>query len=393
MNGVSRDGNGRSGAASGRSRSASPSGVLRRLRPFPNPLRVLSRWTLFNLLYPLRGRRPFRPLAMCLYVTYRCNMRCQMCGIWSLPEEAKGDEWSLAELERMLGDPLFARLEFVNINGGEPNLRTDLVEIAGVLLARLPRLNNLTLNTNGLPSERCIENCRRILALCRERKVRFGVSVSLHRIGPGFDEIAGIPDAYRKVKATLDGLKPLRGERGFHLSTNCVLTPLNVAEAGAMLQWGVDEGIPVNFTVAEARDRFNNLGSADAIAFTDPDDRRRLVEFLRRLGTRKDLVGHHAIRYRELAAMIEPRRPRNLACHYALAGLILGWDGTIFYCKKSDPIGSLRERPGREIYFGRDGLAYRRDALLRNGCPGCLPNTFNAIELQKDLPRLVTLLR
>lgn len=368
-------------------------GWLARYHSRPSPFRVLARWTLFNGFYRLRGRRPFRPLAMCLYVTYRCNMRCQMCGIWSLPEDEKGGEWSLAELDRMLRDPLLSRLEFVNINGGEPNLRTDLVEIAELLLTRLPELNNLTLNTNGLPTERCVENCHRILTLCQAHKVRFGVSVSLHRIGAGFDEIAGIPDAYRKVKATLDALKSLRSERGFYLSANCVLTPANVGEAEGMLRWGADEGIPVNFTVAETRERFNNLGCADVIAFTDPGDRRRLVEFLRRLGTRKDLVGHHAIRYRELANMIERGRPRTLACHYALAGLILGWDGTIFYCKKSAPLGNIRERPGREIYFDRANLAYRHEELLRQGCSGCLPNTFNSIELQKDLVKLVTLLR
>ena len=394
MSGAIRDGNGSSGRASERpGPDGSPGGVLKRFRPFPNPFHVLARWALFNVAYPLRGKRPLRPLAMCLYVTYRCNMRCQMCGIWSLPEDEKGGEWSVAELDRMLQDPLLSRLEFVNINGGEPNLRTDLTEITDLLLTRLPRLRNLTLNTNGLPTERCIDNCRRILALCQKRKVRFGVSVSLHRIGAGFDEIAGIPDAYRKVKATLDGLKALRGERGFYLSTNCVLTPVNIGEAEDMLQWGTDEGIPVNFTVAETRERFNNLGSADAITFSEAEDRRRLVAFLRRLGRQKRLLGHHAIRYRELAEMLENGRPRTLACHYALAGLILGWDGTIYYCKKSDSIGNIRERPGREIYFGRTSLAYRHEAIVQQSCPNCLPNTFNSIELQKDLAKLVALLR
>ncbi len=368
-------------------------GLLQRLRPLPNPFLVLGRWTKFNLFYLLRGRRPFRPLAMCLYVTYRCNFRCQMCGIWSLSEAEKSGEWSLEELERMLADPLLSRLEFVNLNGGEPNLRSDLVEIAGVLLDRLPRLANLTLNTNGLPSERCVDNCRRILDLCRARGVRFGVSVSLHRIGPGYDEIAGLPDAYRKVKATLDGLKALRGGRGFYLSTNCVLTPLNVGEADAMVQWGVDEGIPVNFTVAEARERFNNLDGTGEIAFTDPEKKRLLVAFLRRLARQRKLVGHHAIRYRELADMVEGKQARTLACHYALAGLILGWDGTIFYCKKSAPLGSIRERTGGEVYFGPANLAYRRTELLGHECRGCLPNTFNSIELQKDLPKLLRLLR
>jgi Fe-coproporphyrin III synthase len=371
----------------------SAAGQLDRFRPFPNPFRVVSRWALFNIAYPLRGKRPFRPLAMCLYVTYRCNMRCQMCGIWSLGASEKAGEWSVAELARILDDPLFSRLEFVNLNGGEPNLRTDLVDIAGLLLAKLPRLRNLTLNTNGLPSERCVDNCQRILALCRERHVRFGVSVSLHRLGPTYDEIAGIPDAFRKVTATLDGLKPLRAEGGFFLSTNCVLTPLTLPGATAMLQWGVEEGIPVNFTVAEARKRFSNLATSDTITFTDPEARKQLAAFLRHLSQQRRRVAHHAVRYRELAGMVESDRPRTLACHYALAGLILGWEGSIYYCKKSEPLGNLRERPASEIYYDQANLEYRAKNLIEQGCRSCLPNTFNSLELQRDLLKLVTLLR
>lgn len=369
-----------------------PATLLSRFRPFPSPLRVLSGCLRYNVAYPLAGR-PLRPRAMCLYVTYRCNLRCQMCGIWNLPQPEKSGEWDLAQLEGMLADPLLSRLEFVNLNGGEPNLRRDLVEIARLVLAKSSRLRNLTLNTNGLPTERCVDNCRRILALCQERSVRFGVSVSLHRIGPAFDEIAGIPDAYRKVKETLDGLKALANEGGFFLSTNCVLTPKSLVGAEEMIAWSMREGIPVNFTVAEKRERFNNLDMEDAVSFDDAEDRGRLIALLRRLAAEKRLVGHHALRYRELADMIEGGRRRRLACHYALAGLIVGWDGSVFYCKKSGAIGNLRERPGREIYFGDANLAYRRVALLEQSCPGCLPNTFNSIELQKDLPRLLTMLR
>ncbi len=388
-----RDGTGRRWKDRPPSGTGAAVGPLARFRPFPNPLVVLGRWLSFNVIYPLRGRRPFRPLAMCLYVTYRCNMRCQMCGIWSLSDSQKSGEWSLADLERMLRDPLLTRLEFVNLNGGEPNLRSDLVEIADLLLKKLPRLTNMTLNTNGLPTERCIDNCRQILALCQRHKVRFGVSVSLHRIGPGFDEIAGIPDAYRKVKTTLDGLKALRTERGFYLSTNCVLTPASISGAEEMLQWGVDEGIPVNFTVAEARERFNNLGAEETLSFTAGDDRRRLVAFLRHLAREKKLVGHHAIRYRELAEMIEKGARRTLACHYALAGLILGWDGTVYYCKKSDAIGTARERAAGDIYFDGRNLDYRCENLIERACRDCLPNTFNSIELQRDLVKLLPLLR
>ncbi len=367
-------------------------GFLSRFKPFPSPLRVLGNFILYNVAGAIR-RKPLLPRAMCLYVTYRCNLRCRMCGIWRLPEAAKGNEWSVSGLEDMVADRLFSRLEFVNLNGGEPNLRSDLVEIAGVLVDRLPHLRNLTLNTNGLPSGRCIDNCRRILALCQPRGIRFGVSVSLHRIGSAYDEIAGVPDAYRKVASTLEGLEPLRRERGFYLSTNCVLTPQSLSGAQEMLQWGIERGMPVNFTVAEARERFNNLDAADDVVFTGAEERSRLGAFLRRLAKEKKLAMHHALRYRELAEMVDRGGPRTLACHYAIAGLIVGWDGSIFYCKKSAPVGNAQERSASEVYFDPANLAYRSRDLIERSCASCLPNTFNSMEVQKDLLKLVTLLR
>lgn len=385
-------GPGRRSAPAGGSRASARSRRLDRFRPLPSPVRVLGNFALFNFVAPLRSK-PLRPRAMCLYVTYRCNMRCQMCGIWKLPASSKNDEWSTEELAAVLRDPLFSRLEFVNLNGGEPNLRQDLVDVARVVLAGAPRLRNLTLNTNGTPVERCIENCTAILAMCRERKVRFGVSVSLHRLGQAYDEVAGVPDAFRKVTAVLEALGPQRRRPGFFLSTNCVLTPRTIDGAEDMLQWGIKVGIPVNFTVAEVRDRFNNADDARALSFDDPELRARLVAFLRRLSSERKLLMQHALRYGELADMIEKRSPRRLACHYALAGVILGSDGALYYCKKSETLGNARQRAASAIFFDRDNLAYRMRELIADECTACLPNTFNSLEMEKDLGRLVRLLR
>lgn len=354
----------------------------------PLLLPTLARFALFNFLYPMK-KRPLQPRAMCLYVTYRCNMRCQMCGIWKLPLSATGNEWSVTELEKMLDGPFFRRIEFVNLNGGEPNLRADLIEIAQTIVNRLPRLRHLSLNTNGLPSQRCVENIRRIFALCRQRGIRFSVSVSLHRIGAAYDETAGIPDAFARVTQTIQALLPFTRERGFHLSLNCVLTPRTIRGAEEVWQWSLDMGVPVNFTVAEARERFNNIDDKPSVSFTDPDDRRLLIAFLRRLSCEKKRVGHHAIRYRELAEMIERGQPRRLSCHYALAGFILGWDGTMFYCKKSSPLENCRTTPPSEIYFNPENIDYRTRELIRGECSSCLPNTFNKIEMEKDLLKLI----
>ncbi len=368
-----------------------PLALLKRFRPLPSPFRVLRGFALFNLAAPLR-RTPVRPRALCVYVTYRCNLRCQMPHIWRLPVAERAGEWTPEQLDGILRDRLFSEIEFANLNGGEPTLRRDLVRIAEVALDRLPRLRNLTLNTNGTPPERCVANCAEILERCRRRSIRFGVSVSLHRLGAAYDDVAGVPGAFDRVMATLEGLEALRDGPGFFLSTNCVLTPETVDGAEAMLRWGQERGIPVNFTVAEVRERFNNADGETAITFDEPEARRKLVAFLRRLSRERRQLAQHSIRYGDLADMLEHGARRRLSCHYALAGVIVGWDGTLYYCKKSAGVGSALEAPAADVFFAAPGLAYRRN-LLASECASCLPNTFNSIEMQKDLWRLAALLR
>ena len=88
----------------------------------------------YNWLLPLR-EKPFLPRALLLYVTYRCNARCVMCGIWQDHEFSDAtSELSRSELDRVLSDRLFAAIEYLNINGGEPALRADLGDLVRLCL-------------------------------------------------------------------------------------------------------------------------------------------------------------------------------------------------------------------------------------------------------------------
>jgi MoaA/NifB/PqqE/SkfB family radical SAM enzyme len=344
----------------------------------------------YNLILPLK-EKPFMPVAMCLYVTYRCNMRCKMCGIWKLDSSQKSNEFSPAELENILSDPLFSKLEFININGGEPNLRDDLVDIVRILIKRSPHLKTITMNSNGLPPEKTIENAESISEICKNNRIRFSVSLSLHQIGDGYDRIAGVKNAYAQVKESFDGLKPLGEKNNMYLAANCVITNSNVQNLYELLEWSRQENIPVNFTLGEIRSRFNNLDFADEITIKN-EHLDGLIDFFRRLSQSKKTFKHHALRYAQLADMLDSKKTRSLACHYAMGGIILGSDSRIYYCKNSKSIGNCKDRPASAIYFDEENLRYRKDHLIKKRCLYCPPNTFNKIEAGKDMLKLIKFL-
>ena len=315
-------------------------------------------------------------------------MRCRTCGIWKGNLQARRSDLSLAEIARLLSDPLFDRIEFVNLNGGEPVLRTDLADIAASVLDRFPRLHTLTLNTNGFLPARVEAAAGRIAEMCAARKVKFSIAVSLHRPDEGFNRIAGVPRAFEKVTETLRRLRALRSSRTFYLSINCVVSNLNLDALEAMVEWGTREDIPVNFTLGEMRARFDNLDAAEDI-FPRGEARLRAARFFRDLSGRRKQYFQHALRYAEVADILEREGKRTLACHYAIGGVIVGSDGEIYYCKNSPAIGNARDRSASEIYFDPQNLKFRADGLLRDACPSCPPNTMIKMEAEKDLWKLI----
>jgi MoaA/NifB/PqqE/SkfB family radical SAM enzyme len=361
----------------------------KRLNMLPFLLRA-SKTQLSTLLHAGWRTRPPFPRAMCLYVTYRCNLRCRICGIWR-GESQEQNEFSRGELDRILSDSLFARLEFVNLNGGEPNLRADLPDIASLLLEKLPRLRTLTLNSNGIPAETTIRNVEKITDLARAKRTRFSISLSLHAVGEAHDGVVGVAGTYARISETFEELKKLRRKKDFYLSANCVVSNLNLYDLEAMREWGRRHDVPVNFTLGEIRERFLNQEMASDVLIDDKG-REELIRFFRRLGQDKKTYLQHALRYDHLADMLASGKARALSCHYYLGGLILGADGTLSYCKWSPSIGNCQEDNAQELYFSAVNLKLREEELRRSKCPICPPNTFNEIEAEHDVFKLFAFL-
>lgn len=332
-----------------------------------------------------------RPRALTFFVTYDCNLRCRTCGIWKQGPADRGGELSPAEITDIFSDPLFARLEYVNINGGEPVLRPDLLEIVERILERLPRLRSLSLNTNGIPSARCVSRVAAILEICRQRRVPLAASISLHAPGPDFDGIVGCPGAWKEVQDTLESLQALKSRQDFSLTVNCVVSALNASRVEDLAAWSRGTGIPANFVLGEVRERFFNQDMAGDVALR-PGQVPGVIAFFNRLSREEPFLRHHRLRYRLLAEMLASGRPRRLACHYRIAGAVLGSRGELFYCKAGREIGNCRERSPLQIYFDPQNLRYRREELLAGVCPHCLPYTLNRQELEKDAFRYLIFL-
>jgi MoaA/NifB/PqqE/SkfB family radical SAM enzyme len=315
-------------------------------------------------------------------VTNRCNARCLMCSIWK-QENQLPHEISVGEFDRILADPLFKHLRVLNLNGGEPTLRSDLPELAAVALRRYP-LQQIGLVTNGLSPRRLLDQVDSLLKLVRDTKTRFGVCMSLHGIGDIADKVRQMSGTFEKAVASLEGLAE-RPE--VDLSVNCVITPVNIKGVRDFMEWGEKHALKIRFALGEVRERFYNQGLAQDVLL-ESMELKEVIRLFEELGRRTSFQLPSNFRYVELAGMLKQGTPRRLACMYYLGGAVLGADGTLFYCPHSRPLGNCLEKPPSEIFDSPDNLHYFRKLRLES-CPRCPPYTLTRMELEVEWLRVL----
>ena len=125
-------------------------------------------------------------------VTYRCNARCQMCNTWKNPSK-KSEEITPEIIDKIQG-----RYKRLNITGGEPMLRDDILEIVEVLDKKTDRLE---ISTNGYFTDRIIK--------VAEKFPNITVRVSLEGLPAKNDELRGIKNGFDHGLRTILRLKEM----------------------------------------------------------------------------------------------------------------------------------------------------------------------------------------
>jgi len=94
----------------------------------------------------LTGKYCLPPESLSLIITFRCNFRCQSCSIWQKTDhnELADENW----LKIIPNLNILNPLTFVELNGGEPLIRKELV--LKLIKELKKKFKNVALNSNGL---------------------------------------------------------------------------------------------------------------------------------------------------------------------------------------------------------------------------------------------------
>lgn len=126
-----------------------------------------------------------------IIVTYRCNAKCNMCNRYKCPSKPE-EEISIDTIKKL------PPMDFTNITGGEPFIRTDLKEIVRELYKKSDRI---VISTNGFYTERIID-------LCKEFP-NIGIRISIEGLEDTNNSIRGLEDGFNKGYTTLKKLREM----------------------------------------------------------------------------------------------------------------------------------------------------------------------------------------
>jgi len=314
------------------------------------------------------------PDDLLLVVSYRCNSRCVMCGIWEGDQSGRG-EMTPDEYRRCIPDSL----THINITGGETFLRKDLPEIVAAAHEAAPRAA-LTISTNGLQPSLT----RRMLPALLKEKPDLGFAVSIDGDEEMHDRVRGVPGNYRKCIETIRVIQ----EAG---SSNVRIgfTAMGQNDAHLTKIYRLAKELGVQFTCAVAHNSEHyfqtsaNHGVQVDVLTKELDTVAR--EELRSTNVKSWFRAYFQKGLGEFAATGE----RPVRCEAAHDSYMLDPYGRVFPCNILNmPVGNVREQSFEEIWTSAEMDRIRH--VVRNCEEPCWMVCTARSAIKRHLPKVGT---
>lgn len=167
---------------------------------------------------------PKGPVYLIHFITNKCNAHCAHCFIFQKTAGNRylGKELSLGEIKKISAS-LSPALYHVNLTGGEPFLRNDLVEIVN-LYAQEAKVGSVQITTNGSLPLRIKDYVSQMLQ--QNPKTNLSISISIDNLGEKHDQNRRFPGLFKKILKTHQLLKELKAKK-LTINFNLTITDQN----------------------------------------------------------------------------------------------------------------------------------------------------------------------
>jgi MoaA/NifB/PqqE/SkfB family radical SAM enzyme len=327
------------------------------------------------------------PSVLHVNVNLRCNTKCSMCSIWELKST---EMLSLDQFKHIFSDPIYSKIEYIILAGGEPTLRNDLADIVELMHSYMPRLKKLMIASNVLNRASVEKQYPRIARYCADRNIRLTLGVSLDGIGETHDRVRGVPGAFQKVMESIQFMKELQKTVPFNMSIDPTIFSMNVQEMQQLKDLAEQLNLPITFQFAAVANDYYHNQNLEQVLTLDSSGRKTLIDFLKQQIAESSLLDALGYYYQEVLGRAQGTiQKRTLPCPFSNQGLLLNPDGTLQYCHNSHVIGNALKTSSTEIYHAPENLAFR-EQVRQEKCPNCQMSCLFFVSLRKEVfPYLV----
>ena len=318
--------------------------------------------------YLKRRGKPGSPQALSLEITHDCIAKCIMCNIWKIPRAVPNlpiEDWI-----QLLSSDLFSDLRELDVTGGEPFLRKDLVDlfigICALKQKNLKALQSIAVTTNGFLTRRILEYTEKILQRLREKHIDLIMVCAMDAIGGLHDRIRNYKNAWSKVNETIEGLKRLREKfPNLIIGLKTTILPINVGALEDIARYADDNGL---FTIISpciiTQGRYLNPDRASDLAFTH-DDIEKMIQFYESERFRWSFHGDSLVQYLKTGAIHKP-------CSCGFNYFFVRSTGDVYLCPLiPEAVGNVREISIKDLFSSERASHIRRSIGRYPECKRC----------------------
>lgn len=311
-----------------------------------------------------------RPYRLTLSVTNKCACKCSICGIWKSDDDR---DLTLDEL-----DAIFAKaghFSWVNLTGGEPLLRNDLVDIIGMIDRRSPHLYLLNFPTSGVYPDETESLVKQVLAATRIPRLVLTVSMD----GPPdlHDDLRGMAGCWKRAIDTYLRLRNMQSRR-FSVMLGLTIQEANVSrlhETLAALTGAIKGFSPNELHLNISHTSPHYYRNMDCSGIPAPDATWEFLQDYRAARTWSTVspLDFMERRYIELAKKFLNTDRTPLPCAAGTASCFISANGTLYPCTGMDfPVGNLHEA-GYDLSSLFSSPLWRegQHRVVTGNCPHC----------------------
>jgi MoaA/NifB/PqqE/SkfB family radical SAM enzyme len=318
--------------------------------------------------YLKRTGKPGRPQAISLEITHDCIAKCIMCNIWKIPSEVPN--LSMEDWICLLSSNFFEDLRELDITGGEPFIRRDLVDLfsrVGQLKEKnLGNLRSIAVTTNGFLTHRILKCMEQVLPILRDKGIELVMVCAMDAIGDMHEKIRNYPDAWSKVNETIQGLKKLR-ERFSNLviGLKTTILPLNIGQLKEITDYADANHLFTIISPGIITDaRYLNPDRAHDLVFSRKDT-QKMIEFYENEVFHWSFHGNMLVRFFKKGVTKKP-------CTCGFNYFFVRSTGQLLLCPLVNfSMGNIKETPAKELFFSEEATQFRRNIGKFPECRRC----------------------